>query len=124
MALSNPPQPQQQSAAAAIRSSAQVEGDLLDTRRAEIRIVRTVIAAGSVKHMAKSHLNLVAPATIKRTVIPKRLPNADPRTRQHLIEAEVERLMNAARKDRWGHRDASIVLVTYRRRSRAATAER
>ena len=90
----------------------------------EIRIVPTVIAAGSVKHVAKSHLNLVAPATAKRTVTPKRLPNADLRTRQHLIEAEVERLMNAAMKDRWGHRDASIVLVTYRRRSRAATAER
>ena len=70
--------------------------------------------------MAKSHLKLVTPATVKRTVTPKRLPNADLRTREHLTEAEVERLMNAARKNRWGHRDASMVLVAYRHGLRAS----
>ena len=70
--------------------------------------------------MAKSHLKLVTPATMKRTVTPKRLPNADLRTREHLTEAEVERLMNAARKNRWGHRDASMVLVAYRHGLRAS----
>ena len=63
--------------------------------------------------MAKSHLKLVSPTTVKRTVTPKRLPNADLRTREHLTEAEVDRLMSAARKNRWGHRDASMVLVAY-----------
>jgi integrase len=64
--------------------------------------------------MAKSHLKLVKPATVKRTVTPRRRPNADLRTREHLTEAEVERLMKAAAKNRWGHRDATMVLVAYR----------
>jgi site-specific recombinase XerD len=64
--------------------------------------------------MAKRHLKLVTPATVNRTVRPKRPPNADLRTREYLTEAEVERLMNAARKNRWGHRDATMVLVAYR----------
>jgi type 1 fimbriae regulatory protein FimB/type 1 fimbriae regulatory protein FimE len=64
--------------------------------------------------MAKRHLRLVAPATVNRTVTPKRLPNSTLRTREYLTEAEVERLMNVARKNRWGHRDATMVLVAYR----------
>ncbi len=64
--------------------------------------------------MAKSHLRLVTPATVKRTVTPKRLPNADLRAREHLTEAEVERLIAAAKRNRWGHRDATILLVAYR----------
>jgi hypothetical protein len=43
----------------------------------------------------------------------KRSPNSTLRTREHLTEAEVERLMNAAKKNRWGHRDATMVLVAY-----------
>jgi hypothetical protein len=50
---------------------------------------------------------------LKRTVTPKRSPNADLRTREHLTEAEVQRLMDAARKNPWGHRDATMVLVAY-----------
>jgi hypothetical protein len=41
--------------------------------------------------MAKAHLKLVTPATVKRTVTPRRLPNGKLRTREHLTEAEVER---------------------------------
>ena len=63
---------------------------------------------------AKSHLKLVAPAIVKRTVTPTRLPNADLRTREYLTEAEVERLMATARKNRWGHRVATMLLVAYR----------
>jgi site-specific recombinase XerD len=70
--------------------------------------------------MAKAHLKLVTPTIVKRTVTPKRPPNADLRTREHLTEAEVERLMDAARKNRWGHRDATMVLVAYRHGFRAA----
>jgi type 1 fimbriae regulatory protein FimB/type 1 fimbriae regulatory protein FimE len=70
--------------------------------------------------MAKSHLKLVTPAPVKRTVTPRRPPNADLRTREHLTEAEVERLMGAARKNRWGHRDATMVLVAYRHGLRAS----
>ena len=71
-------------------------------------VVRTVAQADEGKHMAKSHLKLVTPAIINRTVTPKRLPNAALRTREYLTEAEVERLMTTARKNRWGHRDATM----------------
>src|ERR1700724_1300719 len=47
--------------------------------------------------MAKSHLKLVPPATVNRTVQPPgRRPNAELRSREHLTEAEIERL-NAAK---------------------------
>lgn len=64
--------------------------------------------------MAKSHLKLVTPATVNRTVMPRRAPNADLRTREHLTEAEVERLMEAAKGNRNGNRDATMILVAYR----------
>jgi integrase len=64
--------------------------------------------------VAKRHLKLVTPATVKRTVTPKRRPNGDIRTREYLTEAEVEKLMNAAKGNRHGHRDATMVLVAYR----------
>ena len=70
--------------------------------------------------MTKAHLKLVAPSIIKRTVIPTRLPNATLRTREHLTEAEVERLMEVARKNRWGLRDATMLLVAYRHGLRPA----
>jgi integrase len=70
--------------------------------------------------MAKSHLRLVAPAILNRTVTPRRRPNADLRTREHLTEAEVERLMEAAKRNRWGHRDATMIVVAYRHGLRAS----
>src|SRR6516162_10168670 len=83
-------------------------------------VVRTVAHVDEGKHMAKSHLKLVTPSTVNRTVTPKRLPNEDLRTREYLTEAEVERLMAAARKNRWGRRDATMVLVAYRHGFRPA----
>ena len=70
--------------------------------------------------MAKTHLRLVTPATVNRTVRPRRTPNADLRTREYLTEVEVERLTNVARKNRWGHRDATMVVVAYRHGLRAS----
>jgi site-specific recombinase XerD len=64
--------------------------------------------------MAKPHLKLVKPATVKRTVTPTRRRNGDLRTREYLTEAEVERLSEAAKGNRWGHRDAAMILVAYR----------
>jgi len=52
--------------------------------------------------MAKRHLRLVTPATVNRTVRPKRPSNASLRTREYLTEAEVERLMKAAKGSRVG----------------------
>jgi len=64
--------------------------------------------------MAKSHLKLVARTTKKRTVTPRRPKNAEVRAREYLTDAEVGRLMKAASKNRWGHRDSTMVLVAYR----------
>jgi integrase len=58
--------------------------------------------------------------TDRELAIRKRRPNGDLRTREYLTETEVERLMNAARKNRWGHRDATMVLVAYRHGLRAS----
>jgi len=70
--------------------------------------------------VAKRHLKLVTPATVKRTVTPRRRPNGDIRTREYLTEAEVEKLMNAAKGNRHGHRDTIMVLVAYRHGLRAS----
>jgi type 1 fimbriae regulatory protein FimB/type 1 fimbriae regulatory protein FimE len=64
--------------------------------------------------MAKSHLKLVTPTTEIRTVTPRRAPNAELRTREYLTESEVEKLMTAAKDNRWGHRDSTMLLIAYR----------
>src|SRR5499427_4894799 len=76
--------------------------------------------AGRAKHMTRARLKLITPSIVNRTVTPTRPPNAALRTREHLTEAEVERLMAAARKNRWGHRDATMILVAYRHGLRPA----
>ena len=71
--------------------------------------------------MPKPALKLVTPATKKRTVAtPKRPKNADLRTREYLTPAEVDRLMKAAKDNRYGHRDATMILVAYRHGLRAS----
>ncbi|MGP0094650.1 MAG: tyrosine-type recombinase/integrase [Xanthobacteraceae bacterium] len=70
--------------------------------------------------MAKSHLKLVAPTEVKRTVVPTRRKNAELRTREHLTPSEVEKLIEAAKANRHGHRDATMLLLTYRHGLRAA----
>jgi type 1 fimbriae regulatory protein FimB/type 1 fimbriae regulatory protein FimE len=70
--------------------------------------------------LAKSHLRLIPPATKKRTVTPKRRPNTELRAREYLTEAEVERLLRASKGNRWGHRDATMILVAYRHGLRAS----
>jgi type 1 fimbriae regulatory protein FimB/type 1 fimbriae regulatory protein FimE len=83
-------------------------------------IIQTVAIASGAKIMAKSHLRLVAPATLNRTVMPKRLANAELRTREYLTDAEVERLIEIAKDNRHGHRDATMILVAYRHGLRVA----
>jgi site-specific recombinase XerD len=70
--------------------------------------------------MAKSKLRLVSPTNENRTVTPRRRPNAELRTREHLTEREVERLIEAAKANRHGHRDATMVLLAYRHGLRAS----
>jgi integrase len=42
------------------------------------------------------------------------------RTREYLTEAKVERLMEATKDNRYGHRDATMILMAYRHGLRAA----
>jgi type 1 fimbriae regulatory protein FimB/type 1 fimbriae regulatory protein FimE len=64
--------------------------------------------------LAKTSLRLVASATVNRTVRPTRPPNRELRSREHLTEAEVEKLIAAGKGNRHGHRDATMLLVAYR----------
>ena len=74
---------------------------------------------------AAAHLTLGAPDNEKFTVLPaparlpRRKPNAEYRSREHLTEREVERLIEAVKGNRWAHRDATIVLLAYRHGLRA-----
>jgi type 1 fimbriae regulatory protein FimB/type 1 fimbriae regulatory protein FimE len=69
---------------------------------------------------ALRHLKVVGPASEKCAVaFPVRKPNAAYRSREHLTEREVERLIEAAKDNRWGHRDATMVLLAFRHGLRA-----
>lgn len=70
--------------------------------------------------MAKTKLKLVSPATEKRTVAPGRRPNAELRPREHLTEREVEKLIEAAKGNRWGQRDSTMLLIAFRHGLRAS----
>jgi site-specific recombinase XerD len=72
--------------------------------------------------MAKPNLRLVTPSTENRTVTPRRPPNAQLRTHEHLTADEVEKLIEAAKANRHGHRDGLMVLLAYRHGLRAAEA--
>jgi integrase len=60
------------------------------------------------------------PTIQKRTVSRGRLPNAQYRIREYLTEREVDRLMKAAGDNRHGHRDATMILLTFRHGLRAS----
>jgi integrase len=83
-------------------------------------IFRTIMPGRRTKTLVKSHLRPITPAAESRTVIPKRRPNAELRTREYLTEAEIERLLTAIKGNRWGHRDGTMILVAYRHGLRAS----
>jgi len=64
--------------------------------------------------MANIAAILCAPTSVSVTV---RRP---PRPREYLTEREIERLIKAAGENRWGHRDATAVLIAYRHGLRAS----
>lgn len=70
--------------------------------------------------MKNSHLKLIAPTRKIRTVTPRRPKNCEVRTREHLTPGEVDKLIEAARGNRHGHRDATMILMAYRHGLRAA----
>jgi type 1 fimbriae regulatory protein FimB/type 1 fimbriae regulatory protein FimE len=71
-----------------------------------------------------ANLKLISPTIEKRTVVvtttPRRLPNADLRTREHLTQGEVDRLIETAKGNRQGHRDATMILIAFRHGLRAS----
>ena len=86
-------------------------------------IVGTVQQGEACRSMGRSHLALVPPAPLNGTVArlpPRRRPNAELRAREYLTEAEVEKLIAAAGANRYGHRDATLILLAYRHGLRAA----
>ena len=52
--------------------------------------------------------------------MPLRRPNAQLRPREHLTEREVGKLIEAAKGNRWGQRDATMMLIAYRHGLRAS----
>jgi integrase len=79
-----------------------------------------------MKMAATAHLTLAAPDNEKFTVrpaparLPRRKSNAEYRSREHLTEREVARLIEAMKGNRWGHRDATMVLIAFRHGLRAS----
>jgi integrase len=69
---------------------------------------------------AKSHQTVVAPTGKKRAVVRGRRPKADYRKREHLIPTEIEKLIEAAKGNRCGHRDSTMILVAFRHGFRAS----
>jgi type 1 fimbriae regulatory protein FimB/type 1 fimbriae regulatory protein FimE len=71
--------------------------------------------------MAKPQFRVITPGTQIGTVRPpRRKPNAELRTREFLTESEIDRLLKAAKANRWGSRDAAMILIAYRHGLRAA----
>jgi type 1 fimbriae regulatory protein FimB/type 1 fimbriae regulatory protein FimE len=67
----------------------------------------------------KSNLRLVAPSNQNRTVAPGRTSNSTYRKREHLTPAEIDKLIAAAKDNRYGQRDATMILVAFRHGLRA-----
>jgi type 1 fimbriae regulatory protein FimB/type 1 fimbriae regulatory protein FimE len=68
----------------------------------------------------KSTHQRMKPTLEKRAVTPLRRANSLLRSREHLTEMEVGRLIEAAKQNRYGHRDATMILVAYRHGLRAS----
>src|ERR1700684_1788427 len=69
-----------------------------------------------------SHLSLVEPCNENRQVAStglRRPANVELRTREYLLPAEIEKMIKVAKNGRWGHRDATLILVAFRHGLRA-----
>jgi integrase len=54
--------------------------------------------------------------------MPRRAKNSYLRTREYLTEQEIEALIAAARQNRYGHRDGTMILIVFRHGLRASEA--
>jgi integrase len=72
----------------------------------------------------KPMLRLISPTIENRAVstssLPRRPKNAELRPREYLTPTEVDQLLAAAKNNRHGHRDATMILIAYRHGLRAA----
>jgi integrase len=66
-----------------------------------------------------AQFRLVRPRNENRSV-PVRPANAELRQREYLTPKEVEKLIKTARDGRYGHRDATLILVAFRHGLRAS----
>jgi site-specific recombinase XerD len=71
--------------------------------------------------MKSKRLKLVK-STVLRPVAATRKPNAAHRVREHLTEAEMDKLLAALKRNRHGHRDWLIGLMIYRHGLRVSEA--
>ncbi len=71
--------------------------------------------------MKAQRLKLVK-SVVMRPVAKGRKPNGQYRTREHLTEAEVAKLLNSLKQNRYGHRDWLIGLMIYRHGLRVSEA--
>jgi integrase len=60
------------------------------------------------------NLKLIDRLPLRGNPVALRRPNRELRTREYLTEAEVEKLIKATKNNRYGHRDATMLLVAYR----------
>jgi integrase len=60
------------------------------------------------------------PSTAANVTVRRHGPVKGYRPREYLTEREIERLMKAAGDNRWGHRDATAILIAYRHGLRAS----
>src|SRR3712207_2648892 len=74
-----------------------------------------------MRNKAKTPTPSSTPTTENGTVPPRRVRNGERRPREYLTAKEVERLMAAPRDrgGRYGHRDATLILLSYRHGLRA-----
>jgi type 1 fimbriae regulatory protein FimB/type 1 fimbriae regulatory protein FimE len=64
--------------------------------------------------MENTVLEMSTPARVNVTV------KRSSRPREYLTEREIEKLIGAAGANRWGHRDATAILIAYRHGQRAS----
>src|SRR5262245_11310796 len=85
------------------------------------RVIRTVSSLKAAFPMKNPRATRNPSTIVNRTVPPRRPRNADLREREYLTPKEVDRLQDAARKhSRYGHRDATAILIAYRHGLRAS----
>ena len=74
-----------------------------------------------MKTLTKKTERKKPPILVNGTTPPKRVPNSERRPREYLTGSEVKKLIETARKrNRYGARDALMILITYRHGLRVA----